>query len=199
VDGERFAPSRRTAALRAEWGAGEDDVVLLCVGRLAPEKNLALAVEALRDVRAVLRDARLVLVGDGPSRGLWRSEPGVHLAGLRRDLDLARHYACADLFLMPSRTETFGNVLLEAMASGLPVVAFDEAAAALHVEDGREGRKAPPGDAGAFRAAARDLALDGVLRRRMGAAARARAAALGWDRIAERYESLVRAELPERP
>lgn len=129
VDTTLFHPARRSTALRARWGAGPQTLVAAYVGRLAPEKNPELLLAAYRAMRQ-RGDVRLVLVGDGPLRDdpRWQ-DAGIVRAGARRGDDLAAHYASADVFLFPSLTETFGNVVLEAMASGLAVVAFDEAAA----------------------------------------------------------------------
>ncbi|MDE1948580.1 MAG: glycosyltransferase family 1 protein, partial [Burkholderiales bacterium] len=130
VDARRFSPERRSEALRRSWGVGADETVVLCVGRLAPEKNLDTLLEAFEGMRAVNPALRLVLVGDGPMREQLRQRcPDAVFAGLRGGDDLAAHYASGDLFLFPSLTETFGNVTPEAMASGLPVLAFDCAAA----------------------------------------------------------------------
>lgn len=160
VDTALFSPERRCAQLREAWNAGPDAPVLLSVGRVAAEKNLELALEAYERIRAVKPRARLVLVGDGPARpALQRAHPEVIFAGSRRGTDLARFYASADLFLFPSRTETFGNVTLEALASGLPVIAFDYASAHRYVSDGVNGVKAPFEDPGAWVTAAVGTAL----------------------------------------
>ena len=129
VDTRLFDPVRRSAALRRQWGAGEDDPVAIYVGRIAPEKNLPLVLSAFAAMRQRAPRARLVLVGDGPARAqLQRQHPEHVFAGMRVHEDLACHYASGDVFLFPSVTETFGNVTVEAMASGLAVVAFDYAA-----------------------------------------------------------------------
>ncbi|MFW5845633.1 MAG: glycosyltransferase family 4 protein, partial [Planctomycetota bacterium] len=151
VDTVLFHPGRRDPALRAGWGAGPDDPVLLYVGRLAAEKNLALLLQTLDELRATRPELRLVLVGDGPERQRVAAHPGCILAGSRRGADLARHYASADCFCFPSMSETFGNVLTEAMASGLACLGFDYAAAHEVITDGRDGLLVPFGDADAFR------------------------------------------------
>ncbi|MCU0841232.1 MAG: glycosyltransferase family 1 protein [Thiobacillaceae bacterium] len=190
VDTRLFDPARRSAALRAAWGAGPDDPVLVHVGRVAPEKNLDLLVRAFAAVEQARPAARLVLVGDGPAAAALReAHPRFVFAGARRGEDLAAHYASADAFLFPSLTETFGNVLLEAMASGLPVVGFDYAAAAQHVRHGVNGLKAPYADDAAFVAESRRLLADDRMRRALGARARETAAALSWERVfVERME-----------
>ncbi|MGB5064300.1 MAG: glycosyltransferase family 1 protein, partial [Candidatus Competibacter sp.] len=134
VDTRLFDPAHRDPALRRSWGASPTDPVALYVGRLAAEKNLQLVLAAYRALRAIQPTTRLVLVGDGPlAVRLQARHPEIVFPGMRIGADLAAHYASADLFLFPSLTETFGNVTLEAMASGLAVVAFDYAAARRHI------------------------------------------------------------------
>lgn len=194
VDTRLFQPARRDPALRAAWGAGPDDLVVLHVGRLAAEKNLPLLMQAFDAIRRVRPDARLVLVGDGPARAeLTGSALAPIFAGVRRDQDLARHYASADLFLFPSLTETFGNVTLEAMASGLAVVAYDYAAAAEHLRHGESGWLAPFDDAAAFIEGACWLARADEERTRLRLAAAEACRVLGWDRVMDSLErALVR-------
>lgn len=113
VDTRLFHPAKRSAALRAQWDAHAQQPVAMYVGRLAPEKNLPVLLEALSAIRSVRPDARLVVVGDGPERAaLEAAYPYVIFAGMRVGEDLAAHYASGDIFLFPSVTETFGNVTL---------------------------------------------------------------------------------------
>ena len=159
VDAHLFNPQRRSADLRRKWGAAPDDPMALYVGRVAPEKNIELAITAFRAMQRRNAATKLVIVGDGPLRTrLQQKYPDLNFAGLRRDEQLAACYASADVFLFPSETETFGNVVLEAMASGLAVVAYDYAAARMHVTSGETGMRVPYADAGAFVAAAVRLA-----------------------------------------
>ena len=193
VDTELFDPARRDPELRRQWGAGPDDRVVLCVGRLAPEKNLALLVQAYEQALQRHPGVRLVLVGDGPLReSLQRRVPQAHFAGTRTGTDLGRHYASADLFVFPSLTETFGNVTLEALASGLPVVAFDCAAASRFVVPGQQGWLAPPDEPTRFLACVQEaLDLDGHALHRMGAAARASLLHRGWEQVIEQFEACL--------
>jgi len=162
VDTDLFHPRRRDDALRREWGVADGELVILHVGRLAAEKNLDLAVRAFEAIRA-RQPARLVMVGDGPVRDtLAARHPEIIFTGVRRGEDLARHYASGDLFLFPSLTDTFGNVTLEALASGVPVIAHDYAAAREHLHDPRAGCRVPMDDEQAFIDAA--LAWAGRLR-----------------------------------
>ena len=196
VDGQLFHPARRSAALRAEWGLGEDEIAVLHVGRLAAEKNLQLLTRAFRQLQGDLpqQRLRLVLVGDGPLRTQLQAElPEALFCGVQRGEALAAHYASGDLFLFPSLSETFGNVVLEALASGLAVVAFDQAAAAQHIRHGHNGALAMPGDEVAFIESARWLLEDPESLRRVRLNARQHAGKQGWPAIVERFESLLHA------
>lgn len=134
VNASVYSPERRSPELRAQWGVTDDQFTMMHVGRLAAEKNLKLLIKAYAAIRQRDARVRLVMVGDGPElTALQQRFPEVIFSGVRHGNDLAAHYASADLFVFPSLTETFGNVTLEAMASGLPVVAFDYAAAAQYL------------------------------------------------------------------
>jgi glycosyltransferase involved in cell wall biosynthesis len=151
VDTHQFHPGWRDASLRTAWGLDEEDVAVLYVGRLAPEKNLPLLVRAFRALQAQAPTAKLVFVGDGPLRAeLQQLAPDAVFAGTRRGDELSRHFASADLFVFPSRSETFGNVILEAVASGLATVAFDYGATREHLVDGRHGAAVAFRDDAAF-------------------------------------------------
>lgn len=189
VDGKLFSPAKRSEALRAEWGAGPDDPVMIYVGRVAAEKNLSLAVEAFLELQRKVPRAKFVLVGDGPERAaLEKAHPDFHYAGMRRGEELAAHYASADVFAFASVTETFGNVVTEALASGLVVLAYDYAATREHVRDSVNGFAAKFGDRDAFLAG-----VNTVLSRRVDwpvirAAARKSAESITWDAIFDVYE-----------
>jgi glycosyltransferase involved in cell wall biosynthesis len=194
VDARLYTPARRSAALRQDWGAGETDPVALYVGRVAPEKNVELAVQAHRAMRAVDGAARLVVVGDGPSRAaLQAALPEVQFVGALTGEALAAHYASADVFLFPSETETFGNVTLEAMASGLAVVAYDYAAARAHIESGWNGVRVPYRDTAAFVAAAAALTRDRDRREAIRSRARGAVTHLHWDHVVARFETWLDA------
>ncbi|HEV3007798.1 MAG TPA: glycosyltransferase family 1 protein [Burkholderiales bacterium] len=187
-----FSPERRSRELRASWGAGEDGLVALCVSRFAHEKNFALVIRAYEAMRRIRPDARLVLVGDGPlAEQLKQRNIGYVIAGRKVNGELSRHYASADVFLFPSMSETWGNVTLEAMASGLGIVAYDYAAAREVLRHGANALLAPFGDAAAFVAHAETLARDPALAQSLGRAARARAESLTWDRIVEDFEAVL--------
>ncbi|MBF8779492.1 glycosyltransferase family 1 protein [Pseudomonas fulva] len=194
VDADLFTPCRRHQALRESWGLGPDDIAVLHVGRLAPEKNLGLlgpCMQALQEAYPERR-LRLVIVGDGPQRAsLEQRLPEAIFCGVQRGERLAEHYASGDLFLFPSLTETFGNVVLEALASGLGVVAYDEAAAAQHIRHGHSGALAMPGDQRAFIEAACWLLEEDENLRRVRLNARSHACRQGWPQIIEQFEGYL--------
>lgn len=193
VDLQLFNPGRRDSALRSEWGASDKDLVVMIVSRIAPEKNLGLAIEAFERIRANQPTARMVCVGDGPIReALMRRHPEVRFVGTKHDVELARHYASADLFLFPSLTETFGNVVSEALASGLPVVTFDYAAASNLIKNGINGQRVDRGDDAGFIAAAEALARDLPDHPRWRNAGPVSVAHLNWERTLDRYEATLR-------
>lgn len=198
VDTELFHPAKRDADLRASWGAGEDDPVAVYVGRVAGEKNLRLSVEAWRRMQDVLPALRLVIVGDGPDRrALAEENPDIHFAGPRRGEDLARHYASGDLFPFASVTETFGNVITEAMASGLVVLAYDYAAAREHIRSGENGFSAAYADRESYLRLAQQLARERETWPTIRRAARSTAERLSWDKVLDGFvselESLLHA------
>jgi Glycosyltransferase len=193
VDARCFSPQHRSAALRAAWGARDGTPVLLYVGRLAAEKNVPLALRAFEAVRRQRPDAQMVVVGDGPMRRRWEREfPAARFVGALRGEALARHYASADIFLFPSLTDTFGNVVLEAMASGLAVVSYDAGAASEHVDDRDNGLLAPPGEEAAFIDAARSLALQHPRLDWMRTRARQAALHASWPAVFDRFEAHLR-------
>jgi glycosyltransferase involved in cell wall biosynthesis len=194
-----FSPAHRSEALRASLGVAPEDLLVIHVSRLAAEKNYPLLFESFAAIRERVPHAKLVIVSDGPLRKkLARQHPHARFTGfLPRDA-LAAHYASADLFLYPSLTETFGNVTTESLASGLPVVAFDYAAAARFIRHGENGWLVPVGDRAAFIAAAVQVASDAPLRARLRPAARSTAEGISWDFVVDQLErdfaSLIAAD-----
>ena len=193
VDGEAFHPRHRDPALRHSLGLGPQGVLIVYVGRLAVEKNLGALLQAFARLRALLppdrrEQVRLALVGDGPLTETLQTNtpPGVVLAGELHGAELSRWYASGDLFAFPSVSETFGNVVLEAQASGLPVVGFDSQGVNEQVTPEVNGYLVPPeGDLMPY---LERLCLDADLRQRMGAAARSRAERLDWKPIFDELE-----------
>jgi glycosyltransferase involved in cell wall biosynthesis len=190
VDTRQFSPAHRSPALRAAWGAANGDVVVLHAGRLAVEKNYSLLFRAYAAMRGANSRLRFVLVSDGPLRSaLQAAHPECIFTGFIPRDDLARHYASADVYVHASLTETFGNVLLEAMASGLAVVSFDYAAARQFVRHGANGLAVPCDQPGALVAAAAELARDDTLRARLRTAAVASLTAQSWETIILSFEA----------
>lgn len=200
VDSQLFTPARRCTVLRRAWGVSAQDLVALYVGRLAPEKNIAVMVAAYRAMQREHPAMKCVVVGDGPLRAaLQQAHPDLLFCGMQTGVNLARHYASADIFLFPSTTETFGNVTLEAMASGLAVVAYNYAAAHMHITHGEHGLLVPYGDAGAFVDTAVSLAREPRRLPRLGQQARARALTLDWQDIVAQFAALLTGPLEARP
>jgi phosphatidylinositol alpha 1,6-mannosyltransferase len=199
VDVRQFNPSKRSDGLREQLGVDEG-FVFLYVGRLAPEKNVALVVEGFRRFRDANAHvpATLIIAGDGPSADELRSRAGgnvTFLGNLERHLVLPLLYASADAFVYASETETLGLVVLEAMASGVPVIATPAAGIAVNLRDGVNGLAFPPGDAAAMAAAMERLVHDSALRYRLAHGARAWAEARSWsielDRLDASYREII--------
>jgi glycosyltransferase involved in cell wall biosynthesis len=196
VDSRLFKPERRSAALRRMWGATDNDLVALYVGRIAPEKNLGLAIESYREMQRVHKAVRFVIVGDGPSRAaLQKKHADIIFCGVHMGEELAKRYASADVFLFPSETETFGNVTLEAMASGLVVIAYDYAAARMHITDGQTGVLVPYGQSAAFVGAAAKLTRDPQFLAKTRRQAREYASTLDWQCVVDRFNKILVAAL----
>ncbi len=196
VDTKIFSPYQNSAELRKSWGAAPDTVVILSVGRLAAEKNLAAVVRCYNSLRGAQVRVKLVIVGDGPLRRQLQIDcPDAVFAGFQTGRSLAEHYASADMFIFPSLTETFGNVTLEAMASGLAVVAYDHAAAHELIRNQKNGLAVSPGREDLLLAGALQVAGDITLRNSMRLRARQAALAQGWDAIVERTEAVFRAAI----
>lgn len=191
VDTKLFSPKKRSQHLRHEWGVRDGGTVGIYVGRIAAEKNLPLVVRTFLEIRQRIPDFKGVFVGDGPKlEELKRQHPEFIYTGVKRGEELATCYASADLFVFASKTETFGNVTLEAMASGLSVVAFDYAAARLHIVDGKNGYAAPFGDEEAFIEAALEAA--NTNQELIKEAARKSARKVRWKKVVARFEKQLR-------
>ncbi len=199
VDQRLFNPGKRSAALRQEWGVADNTPAVIHVGRIAPEKNLGLLIRAFEAIEATRPGARLILVGDGPSlAALKHSHPRFVFRGARVGEDLASHYASADIFLFPSVTETFGNTLTEAMASGLACLGYDYAAASEHIRQGDNGVKVRLHDEPAFIDQARWLAEHPEAIGPLGAGARETMKTLSWEDIHDQLEGYYLRVILER-
>ncbi len=192
VDTRLFHPQRRSNALRHQWGVDTTQPVVIHVGRLAPEKHLPVVLQAFAMMKSACQDARLVLVGDGPERAaLQAANPEILFAGMRVGEDLATHYASADIFLFPSITETYGNVTVEALASGLAVIAYDYAAAAAHITHGRNGLVADFDNAPEFIGLAANLVNDARRIAEFGRCARETAERIDWECVHDEFENAL--------
>lgn len=200
VDAQSFHPRFRSKAMRREMTAGRaDDILLIYVGRLSAEKQ----IDHIRPVLEQLPQTRLALVGDGPARaGLEARFAGlpVKFMGYLGGERLSQAYASADIFVFPSRLETFGLVVIEAMAAGLPVVAARVGGVTDMVIDGETGYTFDSGDTDMLAAGVRKIAGSRDRRRRMGRQARAYAQTQSWDavmdEVIEVYDALTASRRP---
>jgi phosphatidylinositol alpha 1,6-mannosyltransferase len=193
IDTTRFSPAKRSTEWRARHGIGADEIVIAHVSRLVREKRLDTLTAALREL-----PYKKIIVGDGPDRGFAESQlPDAIFTGFLNGDELAAAYAASDLFIFPSDSESFGNVTLEAMASGLPCVCADATGSRSLVVDGETGFLADAGDGDAFARHLSHLATDSSLRARMGQAARARALTFSWDETLGRMLGYYRALIGE--
>jgi len=185
VDTSLYHPRRRCPQLRKQLGSDNSAPLAVYVGRLAKEKNLPQLLRVFARLRERVPNAQLMLVGDGPIRGRIERDkpPGVLCVGYKRGEELATHYASADFFWFPSLTETFGNVVIEALSSGLPVVGFRAGGVPHSVHHGENGLLAEREDEDQFLQHAETLCRDDALRRRMSEAAWAYALTQTWEHI----------------
>ena len=192
VDAELFHPAKRSTELRNSWHADEDTPVVMLVSRIAPEKNLHVVIQAFEQMRKINPLARLVFVGDGPARAeLEKQHPHVIFAGMQTGEPLAQHYASGDIFLYPSLTETYGNVTVEAMASGLATIAYDYAAARQHIQHDVNGLLVPFADTDAFVNQGKALISDMERVQRLRLAARETVESLTWEHIMGEMEAVL--------
>ena len=196
VDRTIFDPSRRDIEWRRSHGLEDDDVAVVFLGRLVMEKGLDVFAETVVQLRKMQVPHKVLVIGDGPARDWFKNAlPGGIFAGFQTGADLGRALASGDIFFNPSITETFGNVTLEAMASGLPVVAAGATGSTSLVSEGETGRLVPPGDARAYAEAIAPYCTNHDLRRTHGEAGERKSREFSWDAInsvvAETYVRLV--------
>jgi glycosyltransferase involved in cell wall biosynthesis len=183
VNMEKFNPRHRDPTIWQRLGV-QQPKRLLYVGRVSVEKNLPLLVETYRQLRAIRQDIALIIAGDGPYLPAMKKElkgSGSIFLGYQNDAELAALYSSADLFIFPSRTDTLGQVVMEAQSSGLPAIVSDTGGPRELVEDGTTGLVVDGQDVGRWRAAIEQLLDDDVLRGRMSRAATARMSRRGLD------------------
>ena len=201
VDKGRFNPKRRSPEWRWSLGVGDAEPVIGFVGRLVLEKGLEAVAAAVTELKQRAVPHRLVVVGDGPARERFETlAPDAIFTGFLDGTNLARAYASMDMLLNPSTTETFGNINLEAMASGLPVVAARASGNECLVTDGTTGALVTPGDIAGYADALQHYCTDPVLRAGHGKAGLAAAQAFDWDAIngavLNRYRDLIATKHP---
>lgn len=195
VDRDLFDPAKRDEAWRRGAGIDDDEIVLLFFGRLVLEKGIGVFIEVVEKLHARGVRVRPLVVGAGPAESEFDALRGRIMAGHLEGEALARAVASADIMLTPSTTETFGNVVLEALASGLPVVSADAPNARVLLTEGITGMIVSPRDAAAYADAIEQIIDDLERRRAMGRAAREASAAFTWDAACESvfraYRSLL--------
>lgn len=198
IDAKLFHPKKRSQSLRQSLGVKDDQLLVTLVTRMAHEKNIDLAFAAFREIQKQVPDARFLLVGDGPDRArLEMQHPDCLFVGMKTGEALAAHYASGDLFIYPSTSETFGNVVIEAMASGLPVVTYDYAAAHRFIQSGKNGITVPFDDEAAFIDAATMLATQKQYHTALGIEARVTAQQLSWGSVVLRLDHIIKDLLTE--
>ena len=191
VDTKLFNISKRDTSLRSSWGATDDTKVLISVGRMAPEKNLDQVLKTYEALKVTGQAFKLVMVGDGPLKDQFQKRyPEIIFPGMLTQSNLAAYYASSDLFIFPSQTETFGNVTLEALASGIPVLAFDCAAARDWVQTGVNGWLVAENNPEGFAAQAVTIFNSKDLLDQITKSTRQQVVHLDWDQIAEQVESV---------
>ena len=191
VDTKLFNISKRDTSLRSSWGATDNTKVLISVGRMAPEKNLDQVLKTYEALKFTGQSFKLVMVGDGPLKEQFQKRyPEIIFPGMLSQSDLAAYYASSDLFIFPSQTETFGNVTLEALASGIPVLAFDCAAARDWVQTGVNGWLVAENNPEGFAAQAMAVFNTKGLLDQITKSTRQQVVHLDWDQIAEQVESV---------
>jgi glycosyltransferase involved in cell wall biosynthesis len=198
VDTKLFHPDKRSADMRAQWGASPDTLVLLSVGRLAAEKNLDLTIQTYQALIAAGRPVKMVFAGDGPMRAITEAKcPDAIFMGMCNHEQLSTLYASADLLLFPSLTETFGNVTLEALASATPVLAFDCAAASDFVTDHKNGWLIDSAEPHTYIQRALEITHGPATLHQAREFTRASVAHLGWDEIAGQVESIFQRTIEQ--
>jgi phosphatidylinositol alpha 1,6-mannosyltransferase len=186
VDRGQFNPERRDMEWRRSLGIADDEPVISFLGRIVMEKGLDVFSDAIDALAERGAPHRALIIGEGPARPWFEEQlkkQDAIFVGHQEKEDLAHALASTDLFFNPSITETFGNVTLEAMACGLPVVAAVATGATSLVRDGETGTLVEPGDADAFADALEAYVRDPELRRKHGDAGLGFAKTMDWDRI----------------
>ncbi|MFU8861109.1 MAG: glycosyltransferase family 4 protein [Cyclonatronaceae bacterium] len=196
VDTERFNPGHRSDDWRKTFGIRKEDVVVLFLSRLVWEKDLGTVIEVGNHLLRKYDHVRILIGGEGPARReMQRRLPGAIFTGFVGGIDLYRVYANSDLFFFPSETETFGNVTLEALSSGVPAVVAKAVGSSSIVKDGENGFLVEPGDVAGFETCLTKLITDGERRQKMAESARNWAMKFKWEKVMDKlvgdYQTLL--------
>ena len=184
INTELFSPQKRDMEWRRKVGFADDDIVVTFVSRLVWEKELRTYIDSVKKLKEINPKVRALVVGDGPAQDeAEQNFPEGHFTGFAKGEDLAKAYASGDIFLFPSHTETFGNVTLEAMASGLPCVVADAIGSKSLVENGVNGYHAEPKNVEDFTEKLKLIVDNPELRKAMGTASREKAMEYQWNGI----------------
>ena len=199
IDTERFNPSKRDMEWRWQVGFADDDIVVSFVSRLVWEKELRTYIESVKKIQETNPKVRALVVGNGQAREeAEQLLPTAHFTGFAKGEDLAQAYASSDIFMFPSYTETFGNVTLEAMASGLPCVVANAIGSKSLVNNGVNGYWAEKGNIEEFTSRLNDIVSDAGKRLAMGKASREMALEYQWDsinaRLVENYLEVLHSK-----
>lgn len=202
IDTEQFNPDRRSQLLRSSWGACEETPVAIIVGRVAAEKNLEFALASLEKMRSTHTDLKVVVVGDGPLekklQEMYPDSDDIYFTGVMKGEALATHYASADVLVFASESETFGNVLLEGMASGNVTVSYRYAASAQYIENGINGYNCELGNETDFEEAL-SLALKNFRNGELKKSALETIAPLTWESITDTFINHLSEIISARP
>ncbi len=199
IESEIFNPGRRSDEWRKKHGFEPEDIVITFISRLVWEKNLKLFADVVNKITKKREHAKAMIVGDGPAMGEMKElMPDAVFTGFLGGADLATAYASSDIFFFPSDTETFGNVTLEAMASGLPAVVADATGSKSLVKDGENGFVIPVESTDKFYTFIDKLVTDSELRKGMGQDGLEKSKSYSWDSINNNLVGYYREVLKEK-
>ena len=200
IDHFRFTPERRSLEWRRSLGIGDDEIAVGFLGRLVKEKGLDVFAEVLKEMRTCGVAFKALVIGKGPAQDWFASQvPDAVFGGFQTGDALGCAVASMDIFFNPSVTETFGNVTLEAMAAGVPVVAARATGAVDLVDEGETGCLVDPSDIAGYAQAIANIAGDPALRAAMGAAGQAKACAYRWDSVNQAVLDIYLDMMTRRP
>jgi glycosyltransferase involved in cell wall biosynthesis len=199
IDGKLFNPERRDEHWRKDRCLDQNDIVVTFVSRLVWEKNLRLFADVVNRLKEKYPQVKSMVVGEGPAaEEVKKLLPKAVFTGFLKGEELAKAYASSDIFFFPSDTETFGNVTLEAMASGLPAVVADATGSKSLVDHGVNGFRAPVERSDKFFTLIETLIVDPELRKSMSIASLKKAKEYSWDlvngKLLSYYKEVLQAE-----